>query len=76
VMLRDGRWVLVTVRLNADLEIVGVGSVPNAWIAANVPRDSGLSGSWASCALKIPAEVIKDGIPQLGSEVAGQLPTW
>lgn len=76
VMLRDDRWVLVTVRLSADLEITGVGSVPSEWIAASVPRDTGTSGSWASCKLEIPTEVIGGGIPQLGKYVTGQLPRW
>ena len=71
---RDDRWVLVTVRLTADLEIAGVGSVPREWIAANVPRDDGPFGSWASAKLKIPNDVITNGIPQLGEHCAGLLP--
>lgn len=73
VMLRDERWLLVTVRMNAALEIESVGSVPREWIAANVPRDTGQSGSWASCKLEIPAGVIGNGIPQLGKDLAGGL---
>ncbi|MBY8856320.1 DUF3883 domain-containing protein [Nocardia sp. CA2R105] len=76
VMLRDDQWVLVTVRLTADLKIISVGSVPSDWIAENVPCDSGPFGSWASCKLEIPAEVIDDGIPQLGEDVARRLPSW
>ncbi|PTR22926.1 uncharacterized protein DUF3883 [Rhodococcus sp. OK519] len=75
VMLRDHHWVLVTVRLTADFEIAGIGSVPNAWIAANVPRDTSPYGSWASCKLEVPAEVIANGIPQLGMDGAGRLPS-
>jgi hypothetical protein len=73
VMLRDERWVLVTVRLTTALEIASVGSVPREWIGANVPRDTGPSGSWASCKLEIPAEVISNGITQLGEDLAGRL---
>lgn len=76
VMLRDDRWVLVTVRLTADLAIAGVGSVPRDWIAASAPRDTGPAGSWASCKLEIPAEVIGGGIPQLGKDLEGRLPPW
>ena len=70
------RWMLVTVRLNDELEIVGVGSVPNHWIAANAPRDEGQFGSWASVKLEIPIDAIVDGIPQLGEVVADVLPSW
>ncbi|MHA7298824.1 protein NO VEIN domain-containing protein [Pseudarthrobacter sp. MDT3-1] len=76
VMLRDHRWVLVAVRLTAGLEIAGVGSVPRDWIAANVSRDVGLSGSWASCKLEVPAEIIEDHVAQLGADVANRLPPW
>jgi len=68
VMLRDDQWVLVTVRLTAELEIGAVGSVPSEWIAANVPRETGPFGSWASCRLEIPPDVISAGIPQLGRD--------
>lgn len=76
VMLRDHHWVLVTVRLTDDFEIAGIGSVPSAWIVANVPRDTSSYGSWASCKLEVPSVVIADGIPQLGMDVAGRLPSW
>ena len=66
VMLRDNSWVLVTVRLDDELDIIAVGSVPSEWIAANVPRDDGPFGSWASVKLEVPAEVINPGVPQLG----------
>ncbi len=76
VMLRDDCWVLVSVRLNTDSEIVGVGFVPREWIAANVPRDAGASGTWSSCRLEIPTEVIGGGLPQLGEEISSRLPPW
>ena len=76
VMLRDHRWVLVVVRLSADLDIVAVGSVPRDWIAAAVPRDAGSFGSWASCKLEVPGEVIEDRVTQLGVDVASRLPPW
>lgn len=76
VMLRDHRWVLVALRLTADLEIAGVGSVPRDWIAVNVPRDAGTSGSWASCKLEVPEEIIEDNVSQLGAKVASRLPPW
>lgn len=76
LMRRDPCWVLVTVRLTADLEIAGVGCVPREWIAVNVPRDDSLFGSWASAKLKIPNDVITNGIPQLGEHCAGLLSSW
>lgn len=69
VMLRDSLWVLVAVRLTAGLEVGSVGSVPSQWVAENVPKDVGLAGSWASCKLEIPADVICNGIPQLGEDL-------
>ncbi|MEG9247154.1 DUF3883 domain-containing protein [Arthrobacter sp. Soc17.1.1.1] len=76
VMLRDAQWVLVAVRLTASLDIAGVGSVPRDWIAANVPSDSGPFGSWASCKLEVPPEIIQDQVLQLGREAASSLPPW
>ncbi|MBO3103722.1 DUF3883 domain-containing protein [Cellulomonas fengjieae] len=76
VMLRDDHWVLVTVRLSADLKIDAVGSVPTGWIAENVPGDTGPLGSWASCKLEIPAEVMQSGIPQLENDATVSLPPW
>ncbi|MFE4833957.1 protein NO VEIN domain-containing protein [Arthrobacter sp. NPDC056691] len=76
VMLRDPRWVLVVVRLTADLDIAAVGSVPRDWIAAAVPRDAGSFGSWASCKLELPGEVIEDRVTQLGTDMASRLPPW
>lgn len=76
VMLRDDYWVLVTVRLNADYDVIGLGSVSKAWIAENVPRDSSPFASWASCKLEIPAEVVGQGIPHIGKDVACWLPSW
>lgn len=76
VMLRDQRWMLVVVRLTADLEIAAVGSLPRDWIAAAVPRDAEFFGSWASCKLEVPGEIIEDRVTQLGVDVASRLPPW
>lgn len=76
VMLRDDRWTLVAVRLDSNLEITDVGSVPGDWIQANVPRDGGPYGSWASCKLEFPDRVIVDGIPALGVWFSGSFPSW
>lgn len=76
VMLRDDDWALVTLRLTADLEVAGVGSIPREWIAANAPRDDGPFGSWAAVKLEVPADVIISGIPQLPEGGAGLLPDW
>lgn len=76
VMLRDKSWVLVTVRLGDELDIIAVGSVPREWIATNVPHDEGPFGSWASVKLEVPADVIIPGIPQLGGCADGNLPSW
>ncbi len=75
VMRRDSDWVLVAVRLAADFEIVGVGSVPTDWIAANVPHDAAPSINWASCKVEVPAAVIENYVPKLG-ESKGSLPPW
>lgn len=76
VMLRDRQWILVAVRMNSDLEVIGVGSVPKEWIAANIPRDSTSSISWASCKVEVPSAVVEDSVPQLGLEGLGVLPPW
>lgn len=76
VMLCDPHWTLVAVRLTAELELTGVGSISNDWVAANVPRDGGAFGSWASVKLEVPADVINSGIPQLGYCAAARLPAW
>lgn len=76
VMLRDQQWVLVALRLTSKLEIAGVGSVPRDWIATNVPRDAGTSGSWASCKLDVPEEIIQNNLMQLGADAASRLPPW
>ncbi|MBB3662609.1 hypothetical protein FB384_001513 [Prauserella sediminis] len=76
VMLRDPRWTLVTVRLSDDLTIDGVGTVPNDWIIGSTPCDSSPAGSWASCKLEVPANVIGDGMRSLDDEVARRLPPW
>ncbi|WP_162598788.1 protein NO VEIN domain-containing protein [Nocardioides gilvus] len=76
VMLRDPEWVLVTVRLTAELNLAGVGSVPSDWLAANAPRDVGAAGTWAAVKLNIPAEAIVNGIPHLGQQLAATLPRW
>ncbi|NPC95229.1 DUF3883 domain-containing protein [Nocardioides sp. zg-DK7169] len=76
VMLRDPDWVLVTVRLTAGFVLAGVGSVPSDWVAANVPQDVGVFGTWSGVKLDIPAEVISSGIPHLGEELAAALPGW
>ncbi|WP_242091023.1 DUF3883 domain-containing protein [Curtobacterium sp. DN_7.5] len=76
VMLRDSQWVLVAVRLNSNLEVVAVGSVPKDWLAANVPRDSTSSVSWASCKVEVPSAVIENRVLQLGVDAAGSLPPW
>jgi hypothetical protein len=76
VMLRDDQWSLVTVRMSADLDVDGIGSVPREWITSNAPRDVSASSGWASCKLEVPAEIIEDGIPALGTGVSGLLPPW
>lgn len=76
VMLRDSDWTLVVVRLNTSLEVVGVGSVPKDWIAANVPRDSTPTVSWASCKVEVPSAVIENRVLQLGADAARALPPW
>lgn len=76
VMLRDHEWALVAVRLTDKLTIAGVGHVPREWIGANLPRDVGPSGGWASCKLEVPLEVIEDHVPHLGTGVATKLPPW
>lgn len=76
VMLRDRHWALIAVHLTESLAIAGVGAVPRDWIAANIPRDMGASGTWASCKLEVPADVIEDQVGQLGERAMRALPPW
>lgn len=76
VMLRDRQWQLVAVRLSTELEVVGVGSIPREWVAANVPRDSGQFGSWAAVKLELPADVVVSGVPALAEHLTGPFPGW
>ncbi|RKS05901.1 uncharacterized protein DUF3883 [Nocardiopsis sp. Huas11] len=76
VMLRDPCWILVAVRLTSDLEVSGVGSVPSSWLKDNAPHDASGIGRWESCKFEVPATVITGGIPQLGRQVAPDLPSW
>lgn len=74
--IRDDEWVMVLVRLDAELEIAGLGCVSTDWIVANVPRDVGSQGSWSSAKLEIPNGVVCGGIPLLPDDIAGLLPHW
>jgi len=76
VMVRDSRWLLVTVRLTPEMDVAGVGHVPRGWIDANVPGDASPFGSWEAVKLEVPAGVIVSGVPQLGDDAAARLPTW
>ena len=76
VMLRDPLWALVAVQLTDKLAISRVGYVPREWVAANLPRDTGPSGAWASCKLEVPHDVIEDHVPQLGASMVNVLPPW
>jgi len=76
ISMRDDAWVMVAVRLDAELELDGLGSVSKDWIVANIPRDVGRSGSWSTAKLEIPHDVIDGGLPQLPSELGNQLPGW
>lgn len=76
VMLRDRHWLLVAVRLSSELEFLGLGSIQREWVAANVPRDCGQFGNWASVKLELPAEAVVSGVPALNEHLAGPLPGW
>lgn len=76
VMLRDQQWLLVALRLSSKHEIAAAGSVPRDWIATNAPRDAGTSGSWVSCKLEVPEDIIENNLKQLGMDVASRLPPW
>lgn len=76
VMVRDQDWILVAVRLNHELEVQGVGHVPTPWIEKNLPRDLGPYGSWASCKLEVPPDIIQDGVPRICTLDGADLPPW
>lgn len=76
VMVADSEWILVAVRLNSDLGLIGVGHVPSDWIRHNVSVDVGPYGNWASCKLEVPETVVQDGLPQLGDAVSKLVPAW
>lgn len=76
VMLRDPHWMMLALRLGDSLGLEAVGVVPREWIAANLPRDVGLSASWASCKIDVPPDVIGDVSWLLGSNAARALPPW
>ncbi|WP_280424870.1 DUF3883 domain-containing protein [Nocardia carnea] len=62
----DPAWQLVVVRLNTDLDIVSIATVPNRWIASHVPNDPARYGRWESCKLDVPSDVPIPGIQKLG----------
>ncbi len=68
-MLSDPDWVLVAVRLDADLRLVRVETVDLYWVSEAVPRDSGLGGRWGSVRLDIPESALVPGIPKLAEAV-------
>lgn len=76
VMLSDEQWVLVTVKLDFDLKLVGVGHIPGKWILSNAPQDVPQFASWASSKFEVPSRVIEPGIPQIRTVSAGCLPGW
>ncbi|WP_062389933.1 DUF3883 domain-containing protein [Demequina iriomotensis] len=76
VMLRDAHWALVLVRLNSELEAVGVGVIPSKWIIEHAPRDVSDPVNWASCKLEVPPDAVEDGIPQLRGTLTSPLPPW
>jgi hypothetical protein len=62
-MRRDKSWRLIAVRLNPDLKLIAVGTVPSGWIASEVPDDRRSYGRWESCRLDVPPHVVEPGIP-------------
>lgn len=64
-MMRDPAWVLVAVRLGEDMEPRAVATVPQEWIADNVPADRGRLGRWESCRLDVPPGIRVPGAPSL-----------
>lgn len=65
VAVRDPQWHLVLVRLNPDLELVAVATVPTDWITDHVPRDRTIQGRWESCRLDVPPDIPVIGIPTI-----------
>jgi hypothetical protein len=62
-MVSDTDWHLIFVWLDAELRPVAVGTVPNDWIATQIPRDGGPFGRWESCRLEVPYDVPSPGLP-------------
>ncbi|WP_157179980.1 MULTISPECIES: protein NO VEIN domain-containing protein [Rhodococcus] len=67
VMRRDPRWRLVSVRLDEELKIIGIGVVSNSFISATAPIDRDPLARWDSVRLIVPDVEIEDGIPELAS---------
>ncbi|MFI1913253.1 protein NO VEIN domain-containing protein [Nocardia sp. NPDC020380] len=63
VMQDDATWSLIVVRIDSRLEPQAIGTVSKEWIAAHVPSDRSLLGTWQSCRLDVPPHALVPGIP-------------
>lgn len=58
----DIHWRLILVLMDAELETVGIATVPVDWIIEHVPADRTQLGRWESCKLNIPPDVPIPGV--------------
>lgn len=65
VSLRDPHWLLVAVRLDAELVPIAVAVVPTTWIRQHVPSDVDPLGRWTSCAIEVPTDVLESGLSRI-----------
>ena len=82
-MKRDREWHLVTIKLDAQMQALAVGTVPRDWLVHNVPDNTSTYGRWESFRLEIPPEGLELGIPFLTDDllphsnnlmITGQIP--
>ncbi|GAA1157886.1 hypothetical protein GCM10009630_65080 [Kribbella jejuensis] len=73
-MRRDSAWHLVAVRLNPNLDITALATIPKEWISQHVPCDRGTSGRWESCRLEIPPGIPEPGLATLGPNLLADAP--
>jgi hypothetical protein len=71
-MRRDDEWILVTARLDHDLQLAALATVSREWLAASLPVDQQPSARWESVKLEVPPEAIADGIPDLAERLESQ----
>jgi len=81
VSQRDPAWILVALRLDPDdFRLRSVATIDSAWLAQQMPTDTGDHGSWETCRVDVPTDSIVPGLgplsPILGKNEARELFAW